>query len=233
MLQVSTVDDDLMMMRGVDLGFDSLLSVDVRSWFLKNFRVSIPVLKTMANDVHMSTLVELAAESIPAELVPQVQQVTVVQTGASTPHTEKSEPSAQTSNVDTTSTRATSPNTSGAVTPDKEVKAKLGNPPTVDWDFETTPPDPFTLDGIRDAPKPKGNPKVVVLTGCSGLLGHHLLNTLVAQPSIRKIICLAVRHLSSRLENGEIPAPSERIVYYEGDLTSTCFGLDVATWTSV
>ncbi|KZM21157.1 transferase [Ascochyta rabiei] len=233
MLQVSTVDDDLMMMRGVDLGFDSLLSVDVRSWFLKNFRVSIPVLKIMANDVRMSSLVELAAESIPAELVPQVQQVTGIQTGASTPNTEKSEPSAQTSDVDTTSTRASSPNTSGAVTLDKEVKAELGSPPTVDWDFETTPPEPFTLDGLKDAPKAKENPEVIVLTGCSGLLGHHLLNTLVAQRSIRKIICLAVRRLSSRIESGEIPAPSERVVYYEGDLTSTYFGLDVATWTSV
>lgn len=233
MLQVSTVDDDLMMMRGVDLGFDSLLSVDVRSWFLKNFRVSIPVLKIMANEVRMSSLVELAAGSIPAELVPQVQQFNVVQTGASTPNTENSEPSAQNSDVDTTSTRATLTNTSGAVTPDKEVKAKSGSPPTVDWDFETTPPEPFTLDKLMDAPKPKENPEVVVLTGCSGLLGHHLLNTLVAQPSIRKIICLAVRRLNERIESGEIPVPSERIVYYEGDLTFTYFGLDVATWTSV
>ena len=233
MLQVSTVDDDLMMMRGVDLGFDSLLSVDVRSWFLKNFRVSIPVLKIMANDVRMSSLVELAAESVPAELVPQVQQVNVTQTGASTPDAEKSEPSAQTSDIDTTSTRATSPNTLGAVTPDTEVKTRLSISPTVDWDFETTPPEPYTLDGLSNAPKPKGTPEVIVLTGCSGLLGHHLLNTLVAQSSIRKIICLAVRRLSSRLESGELPPPDKRIVYYEGDLTSTYFGLDIATWTSV
>lgn len=229
MLQVSTVDDDLMMMRGVDLGFDSLLSVDVRSWFFKNFRVSIPVLKIMANDVRMSSLVELAAESIPTELVPQVQQINADQHASPTPDGENSE----SSHVDTSSTRVTSPSTLGDETPDTDIKTQPGSPAIVDWDFETTPPKPFTLYGLHDAPKPNGNPEVVVLTGCSGLLGHHLLNKLVAQSSIRKIICLAVRRLSSRLQSGELPTLNERIFYYEGDLKSDYFGLDVATWSSV
>nr|A0A0C6E0I7.1 RecName: Full=Highly reducing polyketide synthase bet1; Short=HS-PKS bet1; AltName: Full=Betaenone biosynthesis cluster protein 1 [Neocamarosporium betae]BAQ25466.1 polyketide synthase [Neocamarosporium betae] len=233
MLQVSTVDGDLMMMRGVDLGFDSLLSVDVRSWFLKNFRVSIPVLKIMANDVRMSSLVELAAESIPAELVPGVPQANANPNGPSSPDSDATESSNQNSDVDVTSTRATSPSTPAATSPDSNVKIKTNSSFAVDWKFETIPPEPFALPGLSDAPKPRENPEVVVLTGCSGLLGHHLLNTLIAQPSICKIICLAVRRLSSRLESGDLPAPSERICYYEGDLTSTYFGLDTTTWTSI
>jgi hypothetical protein len=44
-LQTSTADEDVMSMRSIDLGLDSFISVDIHSWFLKNFRVSIPVLK--------------------------------------------------------------------------------------------------------------------------------------------------------------------------------------------
>lgn len=49
-LQMTMTDDDLMLMRPHEIGLDSLVSVDIRSWFLKNFLVSIPVLKIMGND---------------------------------------------------------------------------------------------------------------------------------------------------------------------------------------
>ena len=71
-LQTSMDDAELLSMRPQDLGLDSLISVDIRSWFLKNFQVSIPVLKIMASDVQMANLADLVAESIPLELVPQV-----------------------------------------------------------------------------------------------------------------------------------------------------------------
>ncbi|KAL2024717.1 hypothetical protein VTK56DRAFT_6918 [Thermocarpiscus australiensis] len=72
-LQISTGDGDMMNMRSIDLGLDSLISVGIRSWFLKNLQVSIPVLKIMANDAQMSGLVEAAVEGIPAELIPEVR----------------------------------------------------------------------------------------------------------------------------------------------------------------
>ncbi|GJC96278.1 polyketide synthase [Colletotrichum higginsianum] len=56
-----------------------------------------------------------------------------------------------------------------------------------------------------NAPAAKSKPEVVLLTGCSGLLGHQLLNELMAQSSIRKIICVAVRRLSHRLETKQLP----------------------------
>ena len=71
-LQIATNDEDLMSMRGVDLGLDSLISVDLRSWFLKTFQVSIPVLKIMANDVQMASLADSVAEDVPTELVPRM-----------------------------------------------------------------------------------------------------------------------------------------------------------------
>ena len=228
-LQVSTTDENLMMMRGVDLGFDSLLSVDVRSWFLKNFRVSIPVLKIMANDVRMSSLVDLAAESVPAELVPNFQQQQQQQLS------EQTTLSTSSSDVENASTRPTSPEseTLDTVPSSKELRS-LGDTLTdIDWDLETTPPSASTFPELTSAQSPKSNPEVIVLTGCSGLLGHHLLAALIAQPSIKKIICLAVRNLPSRLASGELPPPSERIEYHAGDLTAPYLGLPTSTWVSI
>ncbi|KAI1374301.1 hypothetical protein F4677DRAFT_461577 [Hypoxylon crocopeplum] len=212
-LQVDMTTDELMMMRGAEVGFDSLISVDVRSWFLKNFQVSIPVLKIMANDVHMSSLVEMAAEGIPAELIPNVQQ-----SGSQSPSSSDS------SSGDAGSARPTSPGTpSEAATTCSDTQSALdvkisSNSSAVDWEAETSPPQPDTIPELVGVPPPKANPEVVLLTGCSGLLGHHLLNALVAQPSIRKIICVA---------------PSDRVVYHEGDLTQPRFGLTEGEWASI
>ncbi|KJZ71435.1 hypothetical protein HIM_09159 [Hirsutella minnesotensis 3608] len=71
-LQMTTPDDDLMAMRGNEMGLDSLISVDIRSWLLKDFGVSIPVLKIMGNDT-MGTIAEHTAQSVPRELIPQVK----------------------------------------------------------------------------------------------------------------------------------------------------------------
>ncbi|RYP47174.1 hypothetical protein DL768_006724 [Monosporascus sp. mg162] len=227
-LQVSTTDDDLMTMRGAELGFDSLISVDVRSWFLKNFQVSIPVLKIMANDVRMFSLVELAAEGIPAELIPQVQQ-----NGALSPSSTSSPSSVP------SSARSTSPSTVPSEPPSTPPETqhtpelKAGSSVVVNWDIETRPPEPDTMPRLSGTPLPKAKPEVILLTGCSGLLGHHLLNTLVAQPSIRKIICVAVRRLSERLETKQLPPPSSRIAYYEGDLTQPRFGLADDEWAFI
>jgi thioester reductase-like protein len=229
-LQVSTADEDLMMMRGVDLGFDSLLSVDVRSWFLKNFRVSIPVLKIMANDVRMSSLVDLAVESIPAELVPNLHPQGQQQQQAVAQNTS----SVSSSDSENATTRPTSPEsaTSGTLPIEKE-QSKVETLTSVDWNSETTPPLPSTFPELMSLPAPKSKLETVVLTGCSGLLGHHLLSTLVSEHSIRKIICLAVRNLPSRISSGEIPPPSDRIEYHDGDLTAPYLGLSPSTWISV
>ena len=205
-----------MAVRGAELGLDSLISVDLRSWFLKNFQVSIPVLKIMANDVQMSTLAELVAEGIPAKLVPQMKgdgRATTEEEGTSTAGT-----STAPSTADCQSTK------SASNTPVQEASEKGDSPShNIDWDAESCPPEGIAelIDGIPPNPKPS----VVVLTGCSGLLGHHLLNALLAQSSICKVICVAVRQLGERLETNQLPPPSNRIIYYEGDLRLPGFGL--------
>lgn len=236
-LQISMSDEELMSMRGVELGFDSLISVDIRSWFLKNFQVSIPVLKIMASDVHMSSLVDLALEGIPEELVPQGKSG-----GANSPRSESESGSSKDSSSNAPSSLGTPASEVTLSSVDEMARSATAmrsvsdTGAKVDWDTETIPPTPDSfLSYPQDVqPVDQGKtPQVVVLTGCSGLLGHHLLDTLLAHSSICKVICLATRRLAERVANKEIPAPSERIVYYEGDLTAERFGLSEAEWVKV
>ena len=209
-LQISTADDDIMNMRSSDLGLDSLISVDIRSWFLKSFQVSIPVLKIMSGDAHMSGLIEAAVEDIPAELIPQVRgdRGAVVNGDAS--------------GVSSSSGTQASPPSGEASTTTSTPPSADGDGP-IDWDAEVCPPE--RVSELPNAKPPNPKPRVILLTGASGLLGHHLLNALLAQPSIRKVICIAVRRLAERLKSGQLPAPSDRIVYYQGDLAVPRFGL--------
>lgn len=210
-LQISSTDDDIMNMRSSDLGLDSLISVDIRSWFLKSFQVSIPVLKIMSGEGHMSGLIEAAVEGIPSELIPHVRGEggAVVTNGEVT--VASSSPSIQ-----------ASPLSGEWQTPTTTPSSPEGEGP-IDWDAEVCPPE--GIAEIPNATRPNSKPRVVLLTGASGLLGHHLLNALLAQPSIGKVICIAVRRLAERLESGQLPPANDRVVYYSGDLAENRFGL--------
>ncbi|KAF5844163.1 hypothetical protein GGP41_002268 [Bipolaris sorokiniana] len=107
------------------------------------------------------------------------------------------------------------------------------NSMVIDWKKEAILSDITVAFESNQHTMPKDDPQVVMLTGCSGLLGRHLLNALAMQPSILKIICVAVRHLSDRLKNGQLPPPSGRIIYYSGDLTEPRFGLDEREWATI
>lgn len=53
----------------IELGIDSLVAVEVRSWFLKELRVDIPVLKILGGNT-LSELAEQALEKIPEDMLP-------------------------------------------------------------------------------------------------------------------------------------------------------------------
>jgi hybrid polyketide synthase/nonribosomal peptide synthetase ACE1 len=59
-------------MRTDEIGLDSLIAVDIRSWFLKNYEVSIPVLKILGGAL-VSELIEQAIQQLPSELTPNLQ----------------------------------------------------------------------------------------------------------------------------------------------------------------
>ncbi|OOQ90641.1 putative hybrid NRPS/PKS enzyme [Penicillium brasilianum] len=54
-----------------DLGIDSLVAVEIRTWFLKELSVDVPVLKILGGST-LGELLDLALEKLPAALVPNL-----------------------------------------------------------------------------------------------------------------------------------------------------------------
>ena len=182
---MTMADEDLMAMHSTDLGLDSLVSIDLRTWFTKNLKVNMPVLKVMSNDT-MNNLVLFAAENLPSELLPGI--------AGSSRRTKSGE------------------------------ELSNGQVVKIDWEVETSPP--ADLAELTMASVTATTADVVVLTGVSGLLGHHILTALRREPSIKKIICIAVRRLEERLETGELPR-DDHVVYYAGELAQPSLGLSM------
>ena len=56
-----------------ELGIDSLIAVEMRSWFLKNLEVNVPVLKILSG-ITVRELLEYALKEIPQEFIPNAVQ---------------------------------------------------------------------------------------------------------------------------------------------------------------
>lgn len=227
-LQVKMSDDDLMASHSSDIGLDSLVSVNIRTWFLKHLQVGIPVLKIMGSDT-MANLVRLAVETMPPELTPNIDA------------SQKS----SSSDTDTNPKSSSVPTTPEMFPASDE---KLGFPHElaktnhdggasatgINWEAESCPPaDLANIPVAADLPPPVTPPGMIVLTGASGLFGHHLLAYLLKHTSAQKIICIAIRNLAGRLDKGELPQPSQRVEYYEGDLSAPLLGLTPAEAASI
>ena len=243
---MTTADEDLMAIRSSDIGLDSLISVDIRSWFLKNFEVSIPVLKIMGNDI-MADLAELVASQVPSTLLPglqggeaptsggdQVATKAASQPKAATSQTEAAIDERRSSDESSSSSDKASEKTygdsvdgsSGFTTPVRtesltEMAALSKGPVKIDWDAEIALPEAAKV-ATDKAPALK--PRTIVLTGVSGLLGRHLLSRLLQDASMDEIFCIAVRRLKERLQSKELPE-NERVRYFEGDLEQPRLGL--------
>ncbi|RAH41218.1 putative polyketide synthase [Aspergillus brunneoviolaceus CBS 621.78] len=231
-LQMNTADEDLMAMRSRDIGLDSLISVDIRSWFLKNFEVSVPVLKIMGNDT-MAELADLVAAQVPASLLPGLgggespadeppaMNNASQPAPAVAPNDETS--SSADSNQDATSTESSSGYT-GTSTPaslEATTVPLSKGPIRIDWKAEIALPQAANID---TSVAPAARPRTIVLTGVSGLLGRHLLLRLLQDPSVKEIVCLATRRLDERLQSKELVEDS-RIQYFPGDLEDPRLGL--------
>lgn len=109
----------------------------------------------------------------------------------------------------------------------------------IDWEWETRPSPDLQLGtalsggGSTAVSAPAQHPKVVLLTGCAGFLGRHLLQSLLAHPHIETIYCVAVRQLATRLASGLLPPGSSRLIYCEGDLRDPLLGLPAEQCTAM
>lgn len=223
MLQVQTSDEDIITSRGNEIGLDSLVSVDIRSWFLNTLQVSIPVLKIMANEP-MSSLVLHAVSALPADMVPALSNVDDIAESGSCDNSSVSSPTDNEINTTMTSRVTSVPTTPERRSSPDRLKLDSERRNEIDWHAEARPPaDLATIPRITHS-VPTNPPNVIVLTGSAGLLGHHLLNYFLQNTSAQKIHCIAVRNLATRLQNKEIPV-NPRVAYYEGDLTLPRLGL--------
>lgn len=103
-------------------------------------------------------------------------------------------------------------------------------PTIIDWDAET---DVFTQtqatlirdSDFNDQRDPRAPPKVVVLTGATGLLGLGLVKGLISNPNIEKVHCIGVRNASVRMSSLPPELKDDKVLLYEGDLTQSRLGL--------
>ncbi|KAJ4303039.1 hypothetical protein N0V90_001930 [Kalmusia sp. IMI 367209] len=236
-LQMTTADDDLMAMRSRDIGLDSLISVDIRSWFLKNFEVSVPVLKIMGNDT-MAELADLVAAQVPATLLPGLSggeapapaEETPAPTEATpvVPAADKQDDDASSSAGSDAPSDSSSRGT-GATTPIEGDFSEFKGPLKINWTTETKLPKAFNISTSKAS---SAQPRSIVLTGVSGLLGKALLSSLLQNPSVEEIICIATRRLDERLAAGELPE-DDRIEYFAGDLEKPLLGLSEEDATDI
>ncbi|KAI1755490.1 putative polyketide synthase [Xylaria castorea] len=220
-LQMSTSDQDLMAARGNEIGLDSLISVDIRSWFLKHLQVNVPVLRIMSNNT-MASLIQFAIESLPPDLLPGTDgQKATPQDSESqtTPVSTNGESQVSQDHGNSGPTLPTKSETNGVQ------KTKMTNGSPIDWNAESCPPADMADVIINTKIHPvRSPPRIIVLTGSTGLLGHHLLSHFLSFPSVEKVICLAIRSLALRLKQNTLPQ-DPRVFYYKGDLTDSLLGL--------
>ncbi|RYP43494.1 hypothetical protein DL770_011642 [Monosporascus sp. CRB-9-2] len=233
-LQMKTTGDDkLMRMHSNELGIDSLISVDIRNWFLKSLSVSIPVLRIMSNDTMLS-LVQHAVENIPPDMVRQIPQ---------------GSPEVHVNGVQSVQT-ASGTSSAGRFPADLASETSSTAPgDLIDWDAETYPPaaDEALSAVLQTSPDFTGPasypPRLIVLTGATGLLGSHLLSHLLqTTPVTTKVACIAVRRLYATsqqellsLFSGDVAqaAKSNRVSFYAGDLGLPRLGLSLSDCSDI
>ena len=221
-------DEDIMTSRSSELGLDSLIAVDISTWFLKQLQVKVPVLKILGN-ITMASLVQYAVENVPVELVPGLG----VDSTCTSDEREEGSMSENSSNAQTSQVSSEDGNVS-IPTISKTIEFANGNKrqtttnenSIIDWLAESRPPaDSADVPVVSNFQQVRSPPHVIILTGCTGLLGHHFLSYLLAQPTVRLVVCLAVRALSILIQQGKLPSTDPRVIYHAGDLTSPLLGL--------
>ncbi|PGH13477.1 hypothetical protein AJ79_03607 [Helicocarpus griseus UAMH5409] len=216
-----------------DLGMDSLVAVEVRSWFLREFEVDMPVLKILGGAT-IAEILDFAVKNIPRELLTVSENdeystsSSVSNTGFATSYTEESLP---------VSTSHTSPPSEVDHKPSQESQTDIDSPLTtpefkleiaqqeslqgaVDWSAEISVKDSLKLIKATNTKIRNGDNVTVILTGSTGFLGKAILQQLVAMDHVKKVYCLAVRNMA-KVEHVSL----EKVVFYGGDLSKKFLGL--------
>ncbi|KAK8104542.1 ketoacyl-synt-domain-containing protein [Apiospora kogelbergensis] len=186
------------------LGIDSLVAVQVRSWFLKEVGVDIPVLKVLGGN----TIVQLCKDALAAKRRAQTQDQTQVGGGRDTSE-EKAVlidwESELSSLLDGVRKRISAGGTNGH-TPSISPGANGDSYGASNGDSS----------GVR-----------VVLTGATGFLGTGILRRLLAEGRVAEVHCIGIRPD----KNGQprrVKMRHAKISEYAGELTAPNLGLSEA-----
>ncbi|KAI9654398.1 MAG: Type I Iterative PKS [Bathelium mastoideum] len=160
-------------------GVDSLVSVRIRDWFLKELGVDVPVLKLMSIN---HTLSRVCADALAGWRK--------LRTGSQI---------------------------------ESQTATETVEDPEMDWKQEVaglingiSALIPAGADSVKDVPRRSAHR--VVLTGCTGFLGTHMLRNLVADVDIAEVHCLCIRSRPVRVQDAKIQE-------YRGDLVQPLLGL--------
>ncbi|PGH23621.1 hypothetical protein AJ80_02402 [Polytolypa hystricis UAMH7299] len=217
-----------------DLGIDSLVAVELRSWFLRELQVDMPVLKILGGAT-VGEIVDHAAKNLPTELIPllggdddstasESDSLVIIDTpytGGSSPQSSpmsRSDSLGKSSSTLSSQTDLVSWSDITEPVPDTPPKMEATN--KIDWNNETTVEHaisqlkaPSFILGAKDE-------ITVAITGATGFLGGALLQQLANMGHVTKIHCLAVRNVNKFA--GKLHA---KVTVHEGDLTQTRLGL--------
>jgi acyl transferase domain-containing protein/thioester reductase-like protein/NADP-dependent 3-hydroxy acid dehydrogenase YdfG len=162
-------------------GVDSLVSVRIRDWFLKELGVDVPVLKLMSTNHTLSRVCEDALAGW-RKLRGGAQGDVPTATAPEDPEMDWK----------------------------KEVAGLIDGIPALI---------PTGADSVKEPPR--SNQRRVVLTGCTGFLGTHMLQNLVADPETAEVHCLCLRSRPLRVKDAKLRE-------YKGDLAKPLLGLSTA-----
>lgn len=202
MIQVETsrVDKDMPV---AGLGVDSLVAVQIRSWFLKEVGVEIPVLEILTDN---SSFTQLCRDALAGRQRPTTANG--VKGGASLHNGNKIQNGVQKTAAETD------------IDWDKEVESLLAE---VDGLIPSDPKLNGTL-GMNGSIGGRVNDLIVVLTGATRFLGGHILQKLVLDHRVREVHCIAIRpDVSGKPRHVKVQQP--KIIEHIGDLASPRAGL--------
>ncbi|KAJ3578897.1 hypothetical protein NPX13_g1668 [Xylaria arbuscula] len=207
-------------MRLDELGIDSLLATEIRTWLYNSMGIDIPILK-MLSGITALELIDATFKAVQSDSKPSLK-------GGSSPSDARDESLAGPVSKPEKPTKGANGSLTTQVDPAVHQVAPTYANASFDWEAEASLTDSLLKAAehelIEHQTRPKSHKRVVALTGATGYLGNGLLRALSAEPNVTKIYCLAVRN-ESLLKDVVPTGEAEKVCICQGDLSLPLLGL--------